>query len=166
MLLINFFATFAVAEKKHEKQPEFVGKQLEFYSKHKYAKSWLTRPMGWGKGIYKAEKGREVEFFWFAYSNANGWMQFDLNTRLRVDDTLKIESITDSYQRPWETLVDGNTTWIGTTNEWVDRKGYCRFTRDDTLVCDFKKALLFILREINKQEFINFEIRSYLDWPK
>lgn len=163
VLLINLFVASAVAEK----QPEFVGKKLEFYSKHKAAKSGLTRPLGWGNGIYWAEKGRKVEFVWFAYCNGDGWVGIELNTRLRVDDTLKIQSITDSYHRPWETSLDGNTTWIGATNEWVTTKDYCRIPHgSNSLECDFKKALRFVLDEVNKQSFISFETRSYLDWPK
>ncbi len=163
VLLTNLFATLAVAEKL----PDFVRKEMQFYSKHKAAKKWLTRPLGWGKGIYWAEKGRTVNFIWFAYSNEQGWVQLVLDTRLMLDATLKIESIQDSYQRQWETNLEGNTTWIGATNDWVTHKGNCHFTRGkDILVCDFNRGLMFVLDELNKQSFISFEFRSYLNWPK
>lgn len=162
LLLINFFATFVVAEK----QPKFMGKELEFYSKHKTAKKGFTRPLGWGKGIYWAEKDRTANFFWFAYCNEDGWIQIVLDTRLAKDATIRIEDITDSHGKPWETNLEGSVTWIGTTNDWVTTNGHCRIIRGDTLKCDFKKGLRFILDEINKQSFISFEVRSYLDWPK
>ena len=147
VLLINFLVASAAAEK----QPKFVGKELEFYSKHKSGKKGFTRPMGWGKGIYWAEKDRTVNFFWFAYSNEDGWIQIVLDTRLAKDATLRIEDITDSHGKPWETNLEGSVTWIGTTKDWVTQKGHCHFKRGtDTLVCDFKKALRFILNEINK----------------
>lgn len=162
LLSLNLFATFAVAEKL----PDFVKKMLRsYYPTKKPLNMGLARPLGWGKGIYWAEKERKVEFIWFAYSNSDGWVGIELNTRLRFDDALKIGGITDSYQRNWETILDGNTTSIYSTNEWVDQEGYCKKS-DTKIICDPKKGLLFVLDEVNKQSFISFELHEHLDWPK
>ena len=162
LLLLNFFVTSAVAEKL----PDFVKKMIRsYYPTKKPPNMGLARPLGWGRGIYWAEKERKVRFVWFAYSNSDGWVGIELNTRLRFDDALKIGSITDSYQRNWETILDGNTTSIYSTNEWVDQEGYCKKS-DTKIICDPKKGLLFVLDEVNKQSFISFELHEHLDWPK
>lgn len=135
--------------------PLFVQKQIKTY--YSQNRTYFNRPIGWGTGIYKSTQNSN-QFVWFAYSNSDGLLQFEINQRLQNSKIMELGEIKDTHQRKWEVRQHEQYTWIGTTNEWAEK--YCSFSRKT--VCKYKQALNEIISIINKKEFVKLSVSGYL----
>lgn len=142
----------------------WVKNQIAWFETHEFSKDRIAfrRSFAWGIGTYRGQR-----FEWFAYSNTDAYLQFNLSVRLADKDIIKeIVQLADQYKRNWQ--VDtrnlwgpGTATWIGASNDWTDTT--CVKPKYDR--CDGKKAVLGYIAEINKrfEGRLNFGIAEYLE---
>ena len=149
--LTGLSASYVVAQEKPTytmriERSAWVQQQISTFEAQDYTKRRVAfqRAFAWGIGTYR---GNRVE--WFAYTNSDAYLQFNISARLADADLAKINKLKDDWWRSWETLSDRvvpGATWIGASNDWVHRA-----CRDDFLRCDLKKAVLRYLKQLNGQ---------------
>lgn len=141
---------------------EFVQERLERYESHYSQRYAWARPFAWGTGQYVQDEVDTVKFSWFAYSNTDAYLQFDLSSPMLDGDMIKIDRILDSLGRPWDVLVDSamTMTWIGTSNLWMD---YYTVRTEDGFYVDEVAVVSEVLGKFNNLPFFReMKVTNYL----
>ncbi|MBI2514625.1 hypothetical protein HYV91_00330 [Candidatus Wolfebacteria bacterium] len=129
---------------------DWVKNQIAWFEAQEYSKRRVAfqRPFAWGFGIYR---GQKVE--WFAYTNTDAFLQFNVSVPVEKRDMRKLRRVRDQYKRRWvasSSLVGefgpATATWIGSSNDWVDR-----VCNKDLLRCDNKEAVDGYVSKMNKR---------------
>lgn len=127
-------------------QSGWVKQQIAIFSAQDYTKNRIAfqRAFAWGIGTYG---GRPVE--WFAYTNTDAYLQFNLSVRLTAADIEKVEQLRDGYQRNWSARIQTGhaPTWIGASNHWVRREGRCT---GEYRECDTRAPVLAYLKQLKE----------------
>jgi len=121
----------------------------EGYTKDKAA---FQRAFGWGTGTYKGKP-----FYWYAYTNTDAWLQFDLSVTIADEDLDRIRARKDGYGHAGEAelvanakdkewFVPGTVTWFGTNNDWTET----RCVKPSFDPCDIGSALDDEVARLNK----------------
>ncbi len=77
---------------------------------------------GHGTGVYHLATGHDIPFYWYSYSNSDGWEQIALTTRVHGYDLRDIRSLRDQLGRRgiYNGWASDDFTWIGLSNDlWV-----------------------------------------------
>ena len=123
--LLSMFITYAdsreadfekdTKEFVHRCESKFVMQKDPFYA-------W-SRMLGWGQGSINRRFRIDTVFTWFAYTNSDGLIQFDINTNMPEK---YLEQIKQTRQKGnnWKAFIVGKYTWVGTDNFIIKDK--CR----------------------------------------
>ena len=150
--------------------PKWVADHYREFGKEDYTreKAAFQRPFGWGTGSYRGK-----QFYWFAYTNTDAWLQFDLSIALANGDMDKIRARKDGYGHAGaaelvtaaenkEFYAPGTVTWLGTTNYWTET----RCVQPDFEPCDIGGALDDEIARLNKDlsPSLTFTTKSRFTW--
>ena len=152
--------------------PKWAANHYAAYEARDYTreKAAFQRSVGWGTGKYKGKP-----FYWFAYTNTDAYLQFELSVAIPELGLGKIiDGRKDNYGRSREALypdaewmkVGSPThvppeTWIGDTNDWTDRD--CTQPKFD--ICDIGAALDKSVADLNKDlPGLNLTVRGKFPW--
>jgi len=74
---------------------------------------------GHGAGFYHLTEGHDIPFYWYSYSNSDGWEQIALTTRVFGFDRRSIRALRDQLGRlgVYDSWASKDITWIGMSND-------------------------------------------------
>lgn len=117
------------AEPAKNNLPKFVVSELAAFNsadvnRHRAA---FARPFAWGTGNYYTG-GKDVGFYWFAFTNSDAFFQIRMNTQISEADVKKVNAVKDVFGRNYDTAIMKDYTWIGLSNDYIfDEKGMTFF---------------------------------------
>ena len=147
--------------------PKWVAEHSSAFEQEEYSQPHVAfrRSVGWGTGRYKGK-----EFKWFAYTNTDGYLQFDFSVPISAEDLGKvIGGRKDRYGRLREARIPnpdtspfltGTGTWIGDTNDWTE--DFCTSPKSE--VCDLGGALQRSVTDLNKDLQLYLLIEGRFPW--
>ena len=167
LIVLSILASSVVsAEPTDKKLPQFVISELSSFNsadvnRHRAA---FARPFAWGTGNYHVG-GKDIGFYWFAYTNSDAYFQVRMNTQISGDDVKKVNAVKDIIDRNYDTALMKDYTWIGLSNDYVfDDKGmtFCREVGRD-YECDDKSILEYYIGKLTSVvPSLTFKVRGML----
>ena len=148
-------AAVEAAQKAHEggankNLPKWVADHYADFEAREYTRerAAFQRSFGWGTGSYKGS-----QFYWFAHTNTDAFLQFDFSAALTEADLEKVRGgRKDGYDRSREAqlpdgdwFLKGTRTWVGDTNDWTD----ANCVQPDYSPCDIGAALEKSVADLN-----------------
>lgn len=167
LIALSMIARSALsAETTGKNLPQFVISELSSFNsadvnRHRAA---FARPFAWGTGNYSIG-GKDVGFYWFAFTNSDAYFQIRMNTQLSGADAGKVNAVKDVLDRNYDTALMKDYTWIGLSNDYIfDEKGmtFCREVGRD-YECDDKAILGYYIGKLTSVvPSLTFKVRGML----
>ena len=165
--VICVMALFTDFSKAHESNYDCITDRMnhEFLSDN-YRIAW-SRIFGLGKGNIIDSNKISHEFFWVAWSNTDGYLQFIFSHTIEERHIKEIKCFEHPLNNNWNANIPENDecdeTLIGTIS-WFQQ--YC-IRHDGKFECDYDDALDDIIYHFNKMSFIeNMEVIFYFSTPE
>lgn len=97
---------------------DFLVGQLEWFERNHGDRDGYARPLGWGRGFYSLF-GEEMEFYWFAWTNYAGYLQFRLSMPLNQVDLEIVRGISDPFEQNCHSpFCSGSSGWMAQVMWW------------------------------------------------
>jgi len=142
----------------------FVKQKLEEFEGDEgyHNRAAFAQPFAWGSGQYVQDEVDTIRFSWFAYTNTDAYLQFELSAPMLDGHLIKLERIRDILGRTWDTMLDSamTMTWIGTSNCWMDQN---QIKTENGYYIDEEAVITEALEEFNGLAFIlEMKVTGYL----